>query len=86
MINGFITFFGTNDLERTHDFYTEILGLKILKDQGVCKIYKIIDNGSIGFCEHIEPTIKEKSPIITFICSSVDEKYNALKDKGVCCS
>lgn len=83
MINGFITFLGTNNLEETHKFYTEVLDLRIIKDQGVCKIYKIFDDTSIGFCEHLKPTIKEKNPIITFLCESVDKKYNELKEKGV---
>lgn len=81
MFEGFITFLGTDNLKETHNFYHNILGLEVLKDQKVCKIYKITDQSSIGFCEHIEPTVKEKSPIITFLCDSVDDTYKALKDK-----
>ena len=83
MYTGSIFFLGTNDLIKTHEFYNEILGLELIKDQKVCKIYKITDQSSIGFCEHIKPTVKEKSPIITFLCDSVDDTYETLKDKAI---
>ena len=83
MYTGSIFFLGTKDLIKTHEFYHEILGLEMIKDQKVCKIYKITDQSSIGFCEHIEPTVNEKSPIVTFLCDSVDDTYNNLEDKGL---
>lgn len=39
MFDGLIAFFGTRDLEENEKFYVEALGLKLYKDQGVCKIY-----------------------------------------------
>jgi len=83
MINGIITFLGTKDLQATNRFYQEILDLELIKDQKVCKIYSVTKDSSLGFCEHIEPTVKEKSPIITFLCSSVDKQYNKLRKRGI---
>lgn len=83
MYNGSIIFLGTNDLKKTHEFYRKKIGLDLIKDQKVCKIYSITKGSSIGFCEHIEPTIKKKSPIITFLCSSVDQQFNKLKENGI---
>jgi catechol 2,3-dioxygenase-like lactoylglutathione lyase family enzyme len=83
MFEGVITFLGTDNLKETHNFYHNILGLELIKDQKVCKIYKITDEASIGFCEHIEPTIGEKSPIITLLCSSVDDAYEKMQKKDV---
>ena len=83
MINGIITFLGTKDLDKTDQFYQGILNLELIKDQRLCKIYRITKEASIGFCEHIEPTIKKKSPIITFLCSSVDKQYNSLRRKDI---
>ncbi|HKL41945.1 MAG TPA: VOC family protein [Clostridia bacterium] len=83
MYTGSIIFLGTNDLEKTDVFYQKIIGLELIKDQKVCKIYQITEGASIGFCEHIQPTVKEKSPIVTFLCDSVDDTYEILKDKGL---
>ena len=80
MFNGSVIFLGTKDLEKTDDFYRNKIGLDLLKDQNVCKIYQITEAANIGFCEHIEATVKDKSPIITFLCNSVDETYERLKN------
>lgn len=82
MKDGLIVFFGTDNLEETDKFYNDILGFEIYKDQGVCKIYKVSDSSGIGFCTHIEKTVKDKSPIITLLTEDVDKAYNNLVDKG----
>ncbi|MBS4538592.1 VOC family protein [Clostridium sp. D2Q-11] len=82
MNNGLIVFFGTDNLEETDKFYRGLLGLQLYKDQGVCKIYKVSDNSGLGFCNHIEKTVKDKSPIITLLTEDVDGVYNNLVDKG----
>jgi len=73
---GSISFFGTNDLEKTDQFYKKFFDLDIYKDQGKCKIYKIPGAGMIAFCEHMEVLTKNKSPIITFLTENVDEIYD----------
>ncbi|TFF87829.1 MAG: VOC family protein [Promethearchaeota archaeon] len=79
----YITFFGTEDLDNTTKFYQNILGLDLYKDQGVCKIFTISAQAKIGFCEHMEVVLEEKSPIITFITQKVDNVYKKLRDKGI---
>lgn len=82
MYDGSIIFLGTDNLEETDKFYRGLLGLELYKDQGVCKIYKISYSSGIGFCTHIEKTVKEKSPIITLLTEDVDKTYRMLIDKG----
>lgn len=72
---GNISFYGTNDLEKTDKFYKKFFGLEVYKDQGKCKIYKIQGAGMIAFCEHMEVLTNDKSPIITFLTEQVDETY-----------
>ena len=79
IFDGFITFFGTNNLQKNEEFYTEKLGLKLYKDQKLCKIYRINENSYIGFCEHMKITNSKKGPMITFLTEKVDEKYESLK-------
>ena len=79
---GNISFFGTNNLEKTDEFYKNFFDLKIYKDQGKCKIYKIPGAGMIAFCEHMEFLTNNKSPIITFLTENVDEIYEKFKNMG----
>jgi catechol 2,3-dioxygenase-like lactoylglutathione lyase family enzyme len=79
----FITFFGTNNLKLTSEFYQNILGLTIYKDQKVCLIFNINEQSKIGFCEHIPVINDEKSPIITLVTEEVDEVYKELVKIGL---
>lgn len=83
MYQEFILFLGTQSLEETDDFYRNILDLTLYKDQKTCRIYKINEKSSIGFCTHIKVTIDEKSPILTFIVEDVDKAYERITSKGI---
>lgn len=77
-----IVFFGTDDLEETHTFYTQSLHLTLEKDQGLCRIYRVNGGGCLGFCSHLPVVHLERSPIITLIIDDVDSLYNRLKKEG----
>ena len=48
-----VTFLYTHNLEETAAFYEDILGLPLILDQGVCRIYRASGNAFLGFCQHI---------------------------------
>jgi predicted enzyme related to lactoylglutathione lyase len=79
----FITFFGTHNLKETSDFYQNILGLTLYKDQKVCLIFNINKQSKIGFCEHMPVIYEEKSPIITLVTQEVDEIYKKFVKSGL---
>jgi len=83
MFKEFITFLGTKDLKQTLNFYQNILGLSLYKDQKTCLIFNINKQSKIGFCNHISVIHDDKSPIITLVTDKVDEVYNRLVDKGL---
>jgi len=60
MFKEFITFLGARDLKETSDFYQNILGLTIYKDQRVCLIFNVNSQSKIGFCSHMSILHKEK--------------------------
>lgn len=72
-LNGFVSFYGTEDLDKTHKFYSGFLGLELKIDQGVCRIYKLPGGNLIGFCEHIP--VVTKGNILTFLSDDVDGVY-----------
>lgn len=80
---GLIVFFGTEDLEITHRFYHEIIGLSLYKDQGLCHIYDVEGGGKLGFCEHIKILKDKKSPIITLVVEDVDALYEKLVSNSI---
>ena len=81
--HGLIVFLGTKDLATTDYFYTDLLGLNLYKDQGVCKIYKVPGGGYLGFCTHMPVVHKDKSPIITLLSEDVDGVYSRLCIAGI---
>ncbi|MFO7880951.1 MAG: VOC family protein [Kosmotogaceae bacterium] len=79
---GLISFYGTDDLEKTAEFYEGMLNLKMIKDQGKCRIFSVPGGGALGFCIHMNITVVNKSPIITLLTDDVDGVYKQLIKKG----
>ena len=81
-----ISFFRTNDLEKTRTFYKEILQLPIALDQSECVIYLIGEYGYWGFCQTYEEIQKPEQICITLVVDTreqVDEWHTHLQEKGV---
>jgi len=79
----FITFLGTNDLNKTSNFYEHILGLTLYKDQDACLIFNINNQSKIGFCKYMSIIHDDKSPILTLVTEDVDKYYNKLIKAGL---
>lgn len=81
-----ITFLQTDDLEKTSNFYENVMKCPLVVDQGDCKIYQITKESFIGFCIHDFLEKDKKSICMTFVCSSkeeVDNWYQYLKKEKV---
>jgi catechol 2,3-dioxygenase-like lactoylglutathione lyase family enzyme len=78
-----ITFLYTADLPKTAEFYENILGLPLVLDQGVCRIYATGSDAYLGFCEHLEVTPQPAGIIITLVSPEVDAWYTYLQDQGI---
>lgn len=85
-IDGLITFLYYDDLERATGFYEEIIGLKLVIDQGWAKIFKVSENAYIGLVDG-KRGYHRPSPIkpvmITLIVPDVDSWYYYLKEQNV---
>ncbi len=80
-ITQFITFIYSSDLERSHRFYAELLGLPMTLDQGACRIYSLTAASAVGVCSHREP--EPSGVILTLVTDDVDGWHESLSDKGV---
>jgi len=80
-LNGYVHFNGTNDIEKTHEFYCNFLGLKLWMEQATCRIYELPGGNLIGFCEHME--VAKKGNMLTFVTDYVDEVYEEFVKAGI---
>ena len=73
-----VTFLSTPNLVSTARFFEDILGLTLVLDQGACRIYRICNDGFLGFCQREGDVGSCSDVIFTFVTSSVDEWYQYL--------
>jgi len=78
-----VTFLHTADLVATHHFYTDLLGLEMVLDQGACRIYRVGGDAFLGFCEHFEQVTERTGIILTLVTDQVDAWYEELVAQGV---
>jgi catechol 2,3-dioxygenase-like lactoylglutathione lyase family enzyme len=82
-VNQQITFVMVKDLGATADFYERILGLPLAVDQGSCRIYQVVGQAHIGFCERPESADSTRNVILTLVTPDVDAWYERLMGLGV---
>ena len=85
-VNGILTFFYYEDLEKAAEFYEKIMGFQLVQDQKWAKIFKIKDNaymgcvdGNIGYHKP-DPT---KPVMLTLIVDDPDAWYKHFKENGI---
>ena len=78
-----ITFLDTRDLTSTADFYGRILGLRLARDQGTCRIYHVGGNAYLGFCQRPDGPMETRGVTITLVTDQVDEWCARLQADGV---
>ena len=78
-----VTFLYTPDLVTTARFYEQVLGLEMVLNQGVCRIYRVSRDGLVGFCQKdgVEP--RPQTIILTLVTPDVDGWYERLTVQGV---
>lgn len=83
-IEQFVTFIYCADLAQAVQFYEEIVGLEMLLDQGVCRIYRAAGDAYFGLCQRVDV----RGPfshdlILTFVSQDVDGWHDYLVAAGV---
>lgn len=82
-----VTFLYTHDLDASTDFYRGVLGLELILDQGVCRIFKVADGGFIGFCQSGtavgRSADQQDGVILTLTSDQVDGWHDYLLNKKV---
>ena len=78
-----VTFLKTNKMQESIEFYENILELKLVLDQGGCRIYQISSSAFLGICKREISEEGSKNLVFTFVTDKVDEWYEKLKDQKV---
>jgi len=82
-INQQVTFLYTRNLEKTAQFYENVMGLSLVLDQGSCRIYRTCQDGFVGFCQSDTAPKKPQGIIFTLATTEVDQWYEYLQEQGV---
>jgi len=81
-----ITFLPTANLEKTRQFYENVLQLPIALDQNTCLIFKVGDYGYWGFCTKSVTVINPEEVCLTLFVGTreeVDEWHDHLINQNV---
>jgi predicted enzyme related to lactoylglutathione lyase len=77
--NGLITFFYYDDLERAVKFYSEVMGLELVTDQGWAKIFRVVGEAYVGLVDGhrgFHKASQMKPVMLTIVTSDVDAWYD----------
>ena len=86
MFDGFVTFIYTPDTERAFRFYEEDLGLPLIHDEGVARIYGIAARAYLGVCrESTARPCRPEGVCLSLVCDDVDGWYERLTARGIVC-
>ncbi|GAP18053.1 VOC family protein [Levilinea saccharolytica] len=78
-IERLITFLYTQKLAETAHFYENLLQLRLVLDQGDCRIYETAPRAYVGFCKRMQPEGQTREGVIlTLITPDVDDWYRSL--------
>ena len=77
-----ITFLPTDDLRATDAFYRGLLGLSLVRDQGVCRIYATGPGAYLGFCDHGYVVSDSNRVVLTLLVDDVEEAFARLLARG----
>ncbi len=79
-----ITFLYTQKLAETADFYEPLLQLRLVLDQGDCRIYETSPQSYVGFCKRVQSEGESRDGVIlTLVTAEVDPWYQSLIAQGV---
>lgn len=77
----FLVFLPVGDLERAREFYSAVVGLELVRDQGSCLIFRVASGGFLGVCDHLAGGSGDV--ITTLVAEDVDAVCKRLSAAGV---
>lgn len=78
-----VVFLYVDDLDRSADFYGDVLGLPLVLDQGPCRLYRVAAGGYVGICGSGDRPTTPDGLIVTLVRDDVDRYCEELVARGV---
>ena len=78
-----VVFTYTDNLNETSSFFSDIMELELVLDQGNCHIYRLSEQCFLGVCNLANRPREQAGVTITIVSSDVDGWYDFLTAKGV---
>jgi catechol 2,3-dioxygenase-like lactoylglutathione lyase family enzyme len=78
-----VTFLYTEDLDASAAFYGDVLKLKLVLDQGTCRIYQVTPSAFVGLCKREGARRDSRDVILTLVSDEVDAWHDFLVAQGV---
>jgi catechol 2,3-dioxygenase-like lactoylglutathione lyase family enzyme len=82
-LQGQVMFLPTDSHQKVIDFYEGVLGLELVRDQTLCRIYKTGPTSYLGFCERGYSIPTDFRVVITLLIDDVDGVYERLKANNI---
>ena len=82
-LQGQVMFLPIDDLQKVIDFYEGVLGLELVRDQTLCRIYKTGPTSYLGFCNRGYSIPTDYRVVITLLIEDVDGVYKLLADSDI---
>jgi catechol 2,3-dioxygenase-like lactoylglutathione lyase family enzyme len=79
---GQVTFLPTTDLAAVDAFYGDLLGLPLVRDQDVCRIYETSPGAYLGFCDRGYAVPAEFRVVLTLIVDDLVGAHATLVARG----
>ncbi|MAS34957.1 MAG: glyoxalase [Anaerolineaceae bacterium] len=80
-----ITFLYTTQLAESAHFYEAVMGFRLVRDQGTCRIYQVQGDAYLGICQREDALVDQerRTLIFTLVTPDVDGWYEHLGARGV---
>jgi len=77
-----VTFCYCEYLQSSAHFYEQVLGLPLILDQGMCRIYRTATTAYLAFCRR-DSAPRPEGIILTLVSDDVDAWYVRLCERGI---
>ncbi len=78
-----VTFLYASNLSESSNFYQNVLGLKLVLDQGPCHIFQVAGEAFLGVCQCGDDCpVSPEGVIVTFVSDDVDGWHQKLVSNG----
>jgi catechol 2,3-dioxygenase-like lactoylglutathione lyase family enzyme len=82
-LDALVTFIYTPDTDRAFRFYETVLGLKLVRDEGAARIYRVAGGGYLGVCrESPQRPCRPDGICLSLVSDDVDGWHATLIARG----